>query len=108
MRDMNAAARGPDPGPAAARPPGGPPEVVARVQNTVGVPLDLATTSGLPAIVPGAGGTVRHGPLAAQTATVTIGLGGTSTATWNPALTVTVPALVTAGTCTATITHPVA
>ena len=57
---------------------------------------------------PGAGNAVRHGPLAAQTAAVTIGLGGTSMAARNPALTVTAPALVTAGTYAATVVHSVA
>ena len=76
----------------------------ASIQYTAGA----ATTSGLSAIIPGAGTLSATAPLAAQTATVTIGLGGTSTAIWNPALTITVPALVTAGTGTATITRSVA
>jgi hypothetical protein len=71
------------------------------IQYTAGLPT---VQSGLSAIVPGSG--TLSTPLAAQTATLSFNLGA-STATWNPTIQVTVPAALTTGTYTATITHSV-
>jgi hypothetical protein len=67
-----------------------------------------ASATGVSLIFPGVAGPLSATtPLTAQTATVSISL-GTTTASWNPGIQVTLPASVTVGTYTATITHSVA
>jgi hypothetical protein len=74
------------------------------IQYTAGLPT---VSSGLSAIVPGSGTLSATTPLVAQTAVITVNLGGSS-ATWNPTIQVTLPSALTTGTYTATITHSVA
>jgi hypothetical protein len=74
------------------------------IQYTAGLPT---VSSGLSAIVPGSGTLSPTTPLTAETATLSINLGGSS-ATWNPTIQVTLPSVLTTGTYTATITHSVA
>jgi hypothetical protein len=65
-----------------------------------------ASASGLSLTVPGAGPLSM--PVTAQSGTVAVGLGLPFSASWSPTIKVTVPASVTAGTYTATITHSAA
>jgi hypothetical protein len=67
-----------------------------------------ASANGLSVIVPGAGTLSATTALRAQTATVSVGLGAPFAASWNPTIQVALPASVTAGIYTATITHSVA
>jgi len=61
-------------------------------------------TSGTGTFAPGAGGALN----VAEPAFVATDTTGTTSATWNPTITVTLPAAVVSGTYTGTITHSVA
>ncbi|HEY1617218.1 MAG TPA: hypothetical protein VGG25_06345 [Streptosporangiaceae bacterium] len=65
----------------------------------------LATTTGIVVVVPLSGTLSNSTALNVQTAT---GVLGNNSASWNPTLTVTIPAAAPAGTYTATLTHSVA
>jgi len=64
----------------------------------------LATTTGTGVFAPGPGGALG----AAKTAYGATAESGSTTASWNPTITVTIPSSAVAGTYTGTITHSVA
>jgi hypothetical protein len=74
------------------------------VLNVSYSPGDATSTTGTGTFTPGPGGIINV-PRVAFTGTA---LTGNNSATWNPTLTVTIPAATVAGTYTGTVTHSVA
>lgn len=79
------------------------PETISNI-NLSYSPGAATATTGEGTFTPGPGGIINV-PRTAFTGTE---LTGNNTATWNPTLTVTIPAATVAGTYTGTVTHSVA
>src|SRR3569833_1273396 len=74
------------------------------VINVSYAPGSATGTTGTGTFAPGSGGIINE----PQTAFTGTALTGNNTATWNPTLTVSIPAATVAGTYTGTVTHSVA
>jgi hypothetical protein len=82
---------------------GTPAETIGNI-NVSYSPGSATSTTGTATFTPGAGGIINV-PRTAFTATA---ITGDNSATWNPTLTVTIPAAAVAGTYSGTVTHSVA
>lgn len=82
---------------------GTPAETIPNINNSYS-PGPATSTTGTGTFTPGPGGIVNV-PQVAFTGTA---LTGNNSVTWNPTLTVTIPAAAVAGTYTGTVTHSVA
>jgi hypothetical protein len=82
---------------------GTPAETIPNI-NVSYSPGGLVSSTGIGLFAPGPGGVINV-PRVAFTGTALV---GNNTATWNPTLTVTIPAAAVAGTYTGTVTHSVA
>ncbi|MEU8106936.1 hypothetical protein AB0C18_24770 [Nonomuraea muscovyensis] len=80
-----------------------PSETIGNINLTY-APGDATGTTGTGTFTPGAGGIINV-PRTAFTGTA---LTGNNSATWNPTITLTLPATAVAGTYTGTVTHSVA